>query len=437
MFNGTSGREQIALFVDLENFIGFCKGFGLKMELEQAIRKLTEHGRVVIRRSFGDIYKLPMDYNTKEDIRLMLQNNLIQHEDVRHRTRYKNASDIKLIIEALSVAYSNPAINTFAVIADDRDYIPLFTKLREIGKTVIGIGSSKESTQKYCLGACDHFYYHDSLTRSRKRMPDDGLSEFNKAVNGRNKEAEEEMIALFIEATKAVEAKGQSPFGSNIAPMMRSLKSDLDFEDYGFSGLRAVASLARERGFVDISPQGGDISITCMDQEIERHFEIQENGLGDEAADDPLSLTEKYKSFVETKMKAILPVHALRETIYDAIVRELAEVNIGISLNNLSRNIAGNADLQEVAQPSIYKMLYGLFRNRTFVCLDSYNQYNPVIAALSIKREEMDSAFIKSVLTVFKRESRGIQFDSVAWSLYFYNDEDHVELIDDLHDQID
>ena len=62
----------------------------------------------MIRRSFGDIYKLPMDYKTKEDIRLMLQNNLIQHEDVRHRTRYKNASDIKLIIEALSVAYSNP-----------------------------------------------------------------------------------------------------------------------------------------------------------------------------------------------------------------------------------------------------------------------------------------------------------------------------------------
>ena len=118
------------------------------------------------------------------------------------------------------------------MVADDRDYIPLFTKLREIGKTVIGIGSSKDSTQKYSLGACDHFYYHDSLTRSKKLMPEEGLSEFN----GRSKEAEDEIIALFIEATKAVEAKGRSPFGSNIAPMMRSLKSDLDFEDYGFSG---------------------------------------------------------------------------------------------------------------------------------------------------------------------------------------------------------
>lgn len=437
MLNNESKREQIALFIDLENFIGFCKGFGLKMELEQAIRKLTEHGRVVIRRSFGDIYKLPIDYNTKENIRLMLQNNLIQHEDVRHRTRYKNASDIKLIIEALSVAYSNPAISTFAVIADDRDYIPLFTKLREIGKTVIGIGSSKESTQRYCLGACDHFYYHDSLTRSRKLMPDDGLSGFNKAVNGRGKEAEDEMIALFIEATKAVEAKGQSPFGSNIAPMMRSLKSDLDFEDYGFSGLRAVAALSKERGFVDISPQGGDISITCLDQEIDRHFQPRQNEPEDESADDPLPLTEQYKSFVETKMKAILPAVDLRERIYDAIVRELAEINIGISLNDLSRNIASSANLQEVTQPSIYKLLYSLFRNRTFVCLDSYNQYNPVIADLSIKREDMDSAFIKSVLTVFKRESRGIQFDSVAWSLYFYDNEDHVELIDDLNDQID
>ena len=135
-------------------------------------------------------------------------------------------------------------------------------------------------------------------------------------------------------------------------------------------------------------------------------------------------------------MKAILPAVDLREIIYDAIVRELGAVNIGISLNNLSRNIANNADLNEVTQPSIYKILYGLFRNRTFVCLDSYNQYNPVIADLSIKREEMDSAFIKSVLTVFKRESRGILFDSTAWSLYFYDDEDHAELIDDLNDQM-
>ena len=430
VFNGESNREQVALFVDLDNFIGFCSGFGLKMELEQAIRKLTEHGRVVIRKSFGDIYKLPLDSKTKESIRMMLQDNLIQHEDVRHLNKFKNSSDIRLIIEALSIAYTNPTISTFAVIADDRDYIPLFNKLREIGKTVIGIGSSKDSTQEYYRSACDNFYYHDSITGSNKLIPDDELADLKEAFNETSNGEEDEVIALFIEATKAVEAKGKSPLGSMVAQMMRALKSDLDFSDYGFTGLKAVAARAQERGFVETTKHGGDISIACVDGEINKYFEYRDVTPAVEISDDRVALIGKYRTFVEGKLKAPLPTPDQREIIYDLVMAGLEKATQGVSLNDLSKEIAQNPALEGVSQSSVYKILYNLFRSRAFTCTDSYNQYNPVIVGLNESRQSMDYAFLVNLLKVFKRESKGIPFDSVAWSLYLYDDEAYADMFD-------
>lgn len=432
MSNGESNREQVALFVDLDNFIGFCSGFGLKMELEQDIRKLTEHGRVVIRKSFGDIYKLPLDSGTKESIRMMLQDNLIQHEDVRYLNKFKNSSDIRLIIEALSTAYSNPTISTFAVIADDRDYIPLFNKLREIGKTVIGIGSSKDSTQKYYRSACDNFYYHDSITGSHKLIPEGELTDLKDAFNELSAIDEDEIVTLFIEAIKAVEAKGKTPLGSSVAQMMRALKSDLDFSDYGFNGLRAVAEKAQERGFIEITMHGGDIAISCVDNEIEKYYEYLDETPEVGVSDDRVALINEYRSFVESKLKAPLPPPELRERIYDAIIDELSKVTLGVSLNDLSQKIVINHEIKSVSQSSVYKVLYNLFRSRAFICTDSDNQFNPVIAGLNQKRENMDSSFIMNLLTVFKRESKGVPFDSIAWSLYLFDDEGHAEMLDEL-----
>ena len=421
-----NSKAQLALFIDLENFVGFCDSFGLNVELDQVIGKLAEHGRVVIRRSFGDMYKLPMHFKEKEKIRVMLQNNLIQHEDVRHLTQYKNSSDIRLIVEALSVAYSNPTIGAFAVIADDRDYIPLFAKLRELGKTLIGIGSSEHSTQQYYRSACDHFYYHDMLAGSRVILPQDA-------------EKADEILAVFDEAVQAVEETGQLPLGTNVAQMIRSLRPGLNFEDYGFAGLRAVAGSAESRGFVELVPRGGDILITRIDEEINKHFEeSQDIELGSDGTDEQALLARKYKYFVQGKLKAVLPEPDIREKIYDAAVEELESVDVGISLRDLSHDVASHPDLAahpdlntSQIQKSAYKILYGLFRQKVFDCLEVYDPYNPCITDLSIERDDMDKTFIVNTLSVFKKENEGLPFDSAAWARCFYDDEARAELIAD------
>lgn len=264
--------KQVALFIDLDNFIGSCLNYGLKRDLSNDIKTLEQHGRVVIRRSYGDMYKIPMPPLDKENIRRMLQENLVQHEDVRHRTSYKNSSDIKLVIETLAVAYTNPTISTFAVVADDRDYVPLFSKLRELGKTVIIIGGSEESVDNYYRSSCDHIYYHSQIAGAEMPIPPEEAEELKAAFHKIPLEVEDEAIVLLIEAVKAAEDQRKYPLGSVLTPIMKQFKPDLDFSDYNVSGFQGVAELAMKRGFVSITRHGLDILVSCNDAVIEDYF---------------------------------------------------------------------------------------------------------------------------------------------------------------------
>lgn len=52
-------------------------------------------------------------------------------------TEHKNAADMRLCIDALSLLYTRPAINTFVFVAGDRDYIPLIQHLKKQAKNVL------------------------------------------------------------------------------------------------------------------------------------------------------------------------------------------------------------------------------------------------------------------------------------------------------------
>ena len=110
MMRNKEHTEHIALFIDLDNFVGFCLGLGLPIDLSPEIERLTEMGKITIRRSFGDIYKVPLSDAQKVDLRKMLQNNQIQHEDIPYQNNFKNSSDIRLAVETISTAFSNEKI---------------------------------------------------------------------------------------------------------------------------------------------------------------------------------------------------------------------------------------------------------------------------------------------------------------------------------------
>src|ERR1051325_1288644 len=74
----------------------------------------------------------------------------------------KNAADIKMVVDALEVAFERAYISTFVLCTGDSDFTPLVHKLRELNKRVIGVGVEK-STSALLPPACDEFLYYDRL----------------------------------------------------------------------------------------------------------------------------------------------------------------------------------------------------------------------------------------------------------------------------------
>jgi hypothetical protein len=74
----------------------------------------------------------------------------------------KNSADIKMVVDALEVAFERAYISTFVLCTGDSDFTPLVHKLRELNKRVIGVGVEK-STSALLPPACDEFLYYDRL----------------------------------------------------------------------------------------------------------------------------------------------------------------------------------------------------------------------------------------------------------------------------------
>lgn len=56
------------------------------------------------------------------------------------RDAHYDRFDIRMVVDALDFGYTKPQVDTFVIISGDSDFSPLVSKLRENGKTVIGVG---------------------------------------------------------------------------------------------------------------------------------------------------------------------------------------------------------------------------------------------------------------------------------------------------------
>jgi hypothetical protein len=157
---------RLAVFIDIENFAGYCADMGVPVDIAPVLEHLSQHhGRIQIKRSFGDVSSLPGPAFNPYRIRRMLQAHQIDHLDIPHRpTSYsKNSADIRLVVEAVALIHERPEITHIVVVSNDRDFIPLFNHAREHGKLVIGCGPRRANVNEDYRNACDVFVFHEDL----------------------------------------------------------------------------------------------------------------------------------------------------------------------------------------------------------------------------------------------------------------------------------
>jgi uncharacterized protein (TIGR00288 family) len=167
-------EERIALFLDYENLAIGARDHlgGMTFELRPVADALAERGRVVVRRAYAD-------WSYFDEDRRMLTRSHVELIDIPQRmgASRKNAADIKMVVDALEVAFERDYISTFVLCTGDSDFTPLVHKLRELNKRVIGVGVEK-TTSAMLPPACDEFLYYDRLegveippARTRRSRP--------------------------------------------------------------------------------------------------------------------------------------------------------------------------------------------------------------------------------------------------------------------------
>src|SRR5687768_14062176 len=150
------GERTLAVFFDFENI-----GIGLNLrrdrfDIGKVVERLVEKGKLVVKKAYADWsrfaqYTAPLHEAAIELI-----------EIPRRGQTGKNSADIRLCVDAMDLAYSKDHIDTFVIVSGDSDFSPLVSKLKELGKHVIGLGMT-ESTSDLLRDNCDEFIYYEDL----------------------------------------------------------------------------------------------------------------------------------------------------------------------------------------------------------------------------------------------------------------------------------
>src|SRR5881227_1152135 len=157
-------EHSLAVFIDFENLALGFQGRRDRFEIARVLERLVEKGKIVAKKAYADwsrfsTYTAPLHEAAIELI-----------EIPRRSQTGKNSADIRLCVDAMDLAYSKDHIDTFVVVSGDSDFSPLVSKLKELGKHVIGLGMA-DSTSDLLRDNCDEFIYYEDLIPPQALAP--------------------------------------------------------------------------------------------------------------------------------------------------------------------------------------------------------------------------------------------------------------------------
>ena len=167
--------QKMVLLVDADNT--------QLSKLEAVIEEVSLHGRIIVKRAYGNWKK-----DTLKNWEPELKRLAIKAEQQFDYVTGKNATDIALVIDAMHLLYRG-IYDSFVIVASDSDYTPLALDLHESGVYVIGVGETK--TPESFRNSCDDFIYLENLNNE----PDEGGTEKEEESRAEKKAASKEEAA--------------------------------------------------------------------------------------------------------------------------------------------------------------------------------------------------------------------------------------------------
>jgi uncharacterized LabA/DUF88 family protein len=220
-----------ALLIDFDNVT-----MGIRSDLQQELRHLLGSeiikGKVAVQRAYADWRRYP------QYIVPLAESSIDMIMAPAYGSSKKNATDIRLSVDAMELVFTRPEIGTYILLSGDSDFASLVTKLKEYGKYVIGVGI-RESSSDLLVMNCDEYYSYNALA-------------------GLVKAGDEEVVKydpweLVSEAIKRMAQNGDVMRSDRLKQVMQEIDNSFDEKNLGISKFSRFCLEAAQRGLISVN----------------------------------------------------------------------------------------------------------------------------------------------------------------------------------------
>jgi uncharacterized protein (TIGR00288 family) len=219
-----------ALLIDFDNVT-----LGVRSEFTKELRTLLNsdiiRGKVAVQRAYADWRRYP------QYIVPLSESSIDLIFAPAFGSVKKNATDIRLAIDAMELVFTRPEIGTFILLSGDSDFSMLVIKLKEYGKYVIGVGI-RESASDILIQNCDEYYSYSDLAGLTKEAD--------------TPSTQRDPWELVKEAAAQMQRNGDVMRSDRLKQVMQQIDTNFDERNAGYNRFSKFVIEASNKGLIKV-----------------------------------------------------------------------------------------------------------------------------------------------------------------------------------------
>jgi uncharacterized protein (TIGR00288 family) len=220
-----------ALLIDFDNVT-----LGVQKDLTKELRTLLNSdiikGKVAVQRAYADWRRYP------QYIVSLSESSIDLIFAPAFGSSKKNATDIRLAIDAIELVFTRPEIGTFILLSGDSDFSTMVIKLKEYGKYVIGVGI-RESASDLLIQNCDEYFSYNDLAGLTKEVD--------------TPSTQRDPWELAGEAVAQMARNGDVMRSDRLKQVMQQIDPNFDERNAGFNRFSKFVVEAGQKGVVHVT----------------------------------------------------------------------------------------------------------------------------------------------------------------------------------------
>jgi uncharacterized LabA/DUF88 family protein len=273
--NDTSHHsEDVALFIDWENFkISLASG-SRAPNVSALKEEVSNYGRVVVAKAYADWVTRAPELRGASQFTIdppalyaagiepvYVPTRLPQggtSSDPTRTFRVKNSVDVKMTADCIECAHSYSNIGTFVLVSGDSDFIHVINALRAMGKRVVIIGVSWSTSRRLADQVDGLILYDTDVDPVTPPEPATPVSNGRSAprLSSPSKQQLPEVIRTIEDIVRSERQAGRSTLLTSLKQRLMRRIPGFDEKKLGFSGFKKLMQRVEQEGKVKLVTVG-------------------------------------------------------------------------------------------------------------------------------------------------------------------------------------